>query len=170
MTEFMNSPRRWPKLVGLAVLAMAIGVGVWRWREKQWWDDMVAPTMILINYTGQEVEVSLHNSEFPDPGEGASDGMGPYAGGSSVVCCVPMPTHWRPGIKMIVKYHFESWPEGKQEMKVVELPRYPNDEPGELYVLVHSETDVEVLSSIYDPLHERWPGRVKGFAHNPAKK
>jgi hypothetical protein len=169
MTEIMNSPRRWPKLAGLAVLAIAIGVGVWRWREKQWQEDMVAPTMTLINYTGQGVDVSLHHSEFPNPGEGASDHMGPYSGGGSIVCCVPMPTHWRPGIKMIVKYHMVNWPKGKEETKVIELPEYPDGEPGGLYVLVHSETDVEVLSSIYAPHHERWPGRVKDYPYDPAK-
>ncbi len=170
MTEIKDSSRPWTKLIGLAVLAIAVGVGIWRWREKQWWDDMVAPTMTLINYTGQEVEASLHFSEFPNPGEGASYGMGPYAGGSKSSCCVPMPTHWRPGIKMIVKYHMGNWPEGKEETKVIELPEYPDGEPGGLYVLVHSETDVEVLSSIYAPLHERWPGRVKGYPYDPAKK
>lgn len=170
MTKLLTSPRRWHKGVWLILLIVLGGTSVWLWREKQWRDDMVAPTMILINYTGEDVYVSLRNSQFPNPGQGASDGMGPYVGGGSVICCVPMPTHWRPGIKMIVKYRFGNWPKEQEQTKVVELPDYPDGRPGYLFVLVHSETDIEVLSSIYGPLHERWPGRVKGYPYDPAKQ
>ncbi len=168
MTKLLTSPRRWHKGAWLILLIVLGGTSVWLWREKQWRDDMVAPAMILINYTGEDVEASLEYGDIPD--SGARDAMGPYSGGSSVSCCVPMPTHWRPGIKMLVKYNFGNWPRGLEKTKIVELPDYPDGRPGYLFVLVHSETDIEVLSSIYGPLHERWPGRVKGYPYEPSNR
>lgn len=157
----IQSPRRLKRIVVLIVLSIAVAAGGWFWWEKQQMDDLVSPGLFLINYTDQDVYASVHYSKFPKPGDGASDGMGrgPGAGGGSLVCCVPIPTIWHPGIQMIVKYRFGDWPEGKEETKVVELPPYPGGHAGSFYLVFHSEAEFELFSTMYGPRHPRWPGR-----------
>lgn len=160
MTTKKKSSTRW--LWPLLLLGLVLGVaayGYHLWQEKKAMDEMMAPGLRLINYTDDEVYTAVRNSRFPEPGQGASYDMGPKTGGAGLMCCVPIPTIWRPGIKMNVHYRFGKWPEGKEEMKVVELPEYPDGRPGSLYLIFHSENEFELLSSIYAPGHPRWPGK-----------
>ncbi len=160
MTSEKKSLARW--LIPLLLLGAVVGVGVkgyYAWQEKKSMDEMVAPGLTLINYTDDEVYTSVRNSRFPEPGQGASYDMGPNAGGGGVMCCVPIPARWRPGIKMNVHYRFGKWPKDKEETKIVELPEYPDGRPGSLYLVFHSESKFELLSSIYAPGHPRWPGK-----------
>lgn len=160
MTTKKKSSTRW--LWPLLLLGLVLGVaayGYHLWQEKKAMDEMMAPGLRLINYTDDEVYTAVRNSRFPEPGQGASYDMGPKTGGAGLMCCVPIPAIWRPGIKMNVHYRFGKWPEGKEEMKVVELPEYPDGRPGSLYLIFHSENEFELLSSIYAPGHPRWPGK-----------
>lgn len=144
-------------LIGFGFGVVAYGSYVWQ--ENKAMDEMVSPGLRLINYTNDEVYTSVRNSKFPNPGEGASYDMGPNTGGAGIMCCVPIPARWRPGIKMNVTYRFGKWPAGREEMRVVELPQYPDGRPGSLYLVIHSENEFELLSSIYAPGHPRWPGK-----------
>lgn len=156
----IRSDQRLKRIVVLIALSIALAAGGWFLWEKQRMDALVSTDLILINYTDQDLHASVHYSKFPQPGEGASDGMGPGGGGGSMVCCIPIPTIWRPGIQMIVKYRFGSRREGKkEETKVVELPEYPDRRVGDLYLVFHSETEFELFSSFYAPGHPRWPGK-----------
>lgn len=146
----------------LIFAGFAIGVvayGSYVWQENKAMDEMVSPGLSLINYTNDEVYASVWNSKFPTPGDGASDGMGPHAGGGGSVCCVPIPARWRPGIKMVVWYSHKNWQPENGTKTIVELPEYPNGEPGSLYLIFHGEDEFELLSSIYGPGHPRWPGK-----------
>lgn len=131
----------------------------WYWTEKQAMDELVSPGLRLINYTNDQLYTSVHNSKFPNPGEGASYDMGPQTGGAGLMCCVPIPAIWRPGIKMVVKYRFGTWPEGKEETKTVELPEYPEGVAGSLYLVFYSESEFELMSTTFGPRHPLWPGR-----------
>lgn len=160
MTSEKTSRTRWlwPLLLLGAVLGIG-GYGFHAWQEKKSMDEMVAPGLRLINYTDDEIYTSVRNSKFPEPGQGASYDMGPNTGGAGLMCCVPIPTRWRPGIKMNIHYRFGKWPMDKEEMKVVELPEYPDGEAGDLYLVFYSETEFELVSSGYTPRHAKWPGK-----------
>lgn len=55
-----------------------------------------------------------------------------------------------------------SLPEVKQK-HVVEVPRYVDGKPGELWVLRNADGSVSVVSSDLQPDHAKWPGKVKGW-------
>jgi hypothetical protein len=160
MTTQNEVPRsRLGSLIVAVLLLLGLAYGGWQWNEMQAMNELVSPGMHLINYTNDEVYTSVHYSKFPNPGEGVSYDMGPNSGGAGLMCCVPIPTHWRPGIKMIVKYRFGRWPDGMEETKITELPEYPGGEAGDLYLVFHSTTEFELLSTNFAPGHPRWPGK-----------
>jgi hypothetical protein len=55
-----------------------------------------------------------------------------------------------------------SLPEVK-ETHVVEVPRYMDGKPGELWVLRTADGSIDLISSDFQPDHEKWPGKVKGW-------
>lgn len=157
--ESMTKNRRLAIYVSGALLVAGLIAAGWWWQQKRAMDDIVGPGLILINYTDDDVHTYVHYSKFPNPGQGAYSETGPGSGGGGLDCCVPIPTIWRPGIKMIVRYHFGKWPKGKEKTKLVELPEYPDGRPGSLYLVFHSETELELMSTMFGPRHPRWPGR-----------
>lgn len=154
-----NSRRTLRRGALIALLAAALGWGGWWWMEKRAMDDLVSPGVSLINCTDDDVYTVVRNARFPKPEQGVSYDMGPRAGGGGVMCCVPIPTIWRPGITMIVRYRFGGWPKDKEETRIVELPEYPSGDASDLFLVFHSETEFELISSRYSPRHPRWPGR-----------
>lgn len=158
-----NQKMHWPKVLRLtALLAFVAGViayGTFVWQENKAMDEMVSPGLRLINYTDKDVYASVHYSKFPNPGDGARSEAGPHSGGGGLDCCVPIPARWRPGIKMIVWYSHQDHQPQNGVSKVVELPEYRDGEGGSLYLIFHSETEFELLSTIYAPGHPRWPGK-----------
>jgi hypothetical protein len=65
-------------------------------------------------------------------------------------------THWLP------EQADGKLPEVKQTF-LVEVPPYVDGKPGELWVLRQADGSVKVVSSDYQPDHEKWPGEVKGW-------
>lgn len=98
-------------------------------------------------------------------GSGAID---PFGGGG-MTCCVTLPRQWRPGIKLQIRA--THWVERRAEKSiqeftsehVVEVPRYADGKPGELWVLREADGKLGVVSSDYQPDHPKWPGKVKGW-------
>lgn len=154
---------RWSKVLRFGALFLFVaGVAVYGafvWQENKAIDEIVSPGLTLINYTDKDVYASVHYIKFPSPGDGAGDGVGPHAGGGGLICCVPIPARWRPGIKMIVWYSHKDWQPESGISKIVELPEYPDGDVGDLYLIFHSETDFELVCSRYSPTHAKWPGR-----------
>ena len=144
-------------VLGIALVAGLASVGWW-WKDKQAMDDLVSPGLILINYTDHDVYASVRYSKFPNPGEGARSEAGPHSGGGGLDCCVPIPTKWRPGIKMIVWYSSVNHQEGTGQTKIIELPEYPDGRPGALFLVFHKDAELELFSSMFGPRHPRWPG------------
>lgn len=89
------------------------------------------------------------------------------AGGTT--CCFTLPRKWRPGIKVQIstthwlpKLPDDSLPEVKGT-HLVDVPQYEDGKPGELWVLRAGDGSISLISSDFQPDHEKWPGRVKGW-------
>ncbi len=138
-------------------------------------------TPAVFSWAKSTVSVSVHgvnysNETFSFTLEDPSDNKGPSAGelvdrfaAGGTVCCYDLPKEWQPGIK--IKVNSVHWlketadkklPEVKQ-IFVVEVPPYVDGKPGELWVLRQPDGTVNVVSSDYQPNHEKWPGQVKGW-------
>nr|WP_260115492.1 DUF3304 domain-containing protein [Pseudoduganella ginsengisoli] len=127
------------------------------------------------------VPVSVHgvnysNEEFSYTVEDPTDAKN-KAGGETInrfgaggtMCCYDLPKQWKPGMQ--VKVNSTHWlpkqadgkiPEVKQSF-LVEMPPYVDGKPGELWILRQVDGSVKVVSSDYQPDHEKWPGEVKGW-------
>jgi hypothetical protein len=120
-----------------------------------------------VNYTADEFSYLLIDPDQPDSSS-AGEHIDPFAAGGTT-CCYVLPKQWKPGIK--VKIQTIHWlpedrdgnlPEVKEE-HVVDVPAYVDGKPGELWVLRQSDGSVGLVSSDYQPDHDKWPGKVKGW-------
>lgn len=112
-----------------------------------------------INYTDRDLNAFLFiNPETNAPAGGT--GLSPYEGGGTM-CCYALPRHWRPGIR--VKLRYDWWTGSSLERNYqyleVELPRYEGT-PGMLWALFYPDGEVEVIASAVDPGHPEWAGRI----------
>lgn len=120
-----------------------------------------------VNYTGDSISYALFTSEKPD-GIGVGETIDPFAAGGTT-CCFTLPKKWKPGIKVGV--HLTRYVPGKpgealeriKTVHVVDVPPYVDNVPGELWVLGASDGTVNVISSDYQPDHQKWPGKLKGW-------
>ena len=120
-----------------------------------------------VNYTGETFTYVVSDPKRPDSGSGG-ELIDPFGAGG-MTCCVTLPKVWRPGI--MLKVHATHWlkerpdgslPEIKEEY-TVEVPRYVDGKPGEMWVLRTADGKVSVISSDFQPNHPKWPGQVKGW-------
>ncbi|MEW6369805.1 MAG: DUF3304 domain-containing protein [Pseudomonadota bacterium] len=142
---------------------------------------LVALALTACEQPVSDVDVNIHGVNYAgdafsyyviDPGKPKSGAGGELinafeAGG--MTCCFTLPKVWRPGIKVridtthwLTKRPDNSLPEVK-ETHLVEVPRYADGKPGELWVLRAADGSVSVVSSDFQPDHEKWPGEVKGW-------
>lgn len=85
------------------------------------------------------------------------------------MCCFTLPVQWRPGINVNVQVTY--WLKSdaaeplleQRKLYTAEIPRYPVDKIGELWVLRTAEGDVEIVMSDVEPSNVGWPGKVKGW-------
>jgi hypothetical protein len=114
----------------------------------------------LWNYTNEDVYLTMSDPNAPDnPDRAMSLQMGAHSGGGGIECCATVPLKWRPGLKVLVDYRYGNPPNQRKHTATVELPPYPGGEPGPVFISVLTENEVEVISSIYGPLAEGWPGK-----------
>jgi hypothetical protein len=92
----------------------------------------------------------------------------PYAAGGTM-CCYELPKKWRPGLTISIQS--THWV-GKLDdntlrdvatTHLVEIPRYSDGKPGEIWVLRAGNGSMSVISSDFQPDHPKWPGQVKGW-------
>jgi hypothetical protein len=120
-----------------------------------------------VNYTDQEFSYTVEDPADKN-NRGGGELINPFAAGGTM-CCYDLPRKWRPGIK--VQVNFTRWLAKKadgslpevRESHVVEVPPYVNGKVGELWVLRNADGTMGVVSSDYQPDHEKWPGKVKGW-------
>lgn len=127
------------------------------------------------------VDVNVHGVNYSDntftyvvldpenPNGGAGDGLiDPFAAGGTT-CCAKLPRKWRPGIKLQIRttHYLQQRPAEtvveSRKMHAVEVPKYTDGTPGELWVLMNGDGSVNVVSSDLQPDHAQWPGKVKGW-------
>jgi hypothetical protein len=81
----------------------------------------------------------------------------------------PRPKKWRAGIKVTINSnHWLGKLDDGTLREVagthsVELPRYADGKPGELWVLRAADGTMNLVSSDFQPDHQKWPGKVKGW-------
>jgi hypothetical protein len=121
---------------------------------------------------GVNYSVDPFSFELQDPNDPQNKGNGelvnPYAAGGAT-CCYELPKKWRPGIKVAIQS--KHWI-GKAAdnslhdvgtVHLIEIPRYADDKPGELWVLRAMDGTMDIVSSDFQPDHPKWPGKVKGW-------
>ncbi|MGK5011023.1 DUF3304 domain-containing protein [Janthinobacterium sp. MDB2-8] len=118
-----------------------------------------------VNYSDQEFTYVLQDPLHPS-NQAGGETIGRYEAGG-IMCCFTLPEKWRPGIKINIEYtyYLREKPDGSlpeiRKSGVVEVPHY--DKPQELWVLRHADGSMGIVSSIYQPDHPKWPGKIKGW-------
>lgn len=121
-----------------------------------------------VNHTVDTFSYSVKDPALKDQAGAGGELIDPYGAGGTT-CCAPLPKVWRPGIKLQVDttHWVDRGPEqGLLEVKethLVEVPRYPDGRPGELWVLRGPDGKVSLVSSDFQPDHPEWPGEIKGW-------
>lgn len=120
-----------------------------------------------VNYSGETFSYDVADPATPDKAAGG-ELIDPFGAGGTT-CCITLPKKWHPGIKLQVrtKHWLKKLPDGSlpeiKQVYLVDVPRYVDDRPGELWVLREVSGNVSVISSDYQPDHVKWPGKVKGW-------
>lgn len=117
-----------------------------------------------VNYSADDFTYIIEDPEN-SKNTGGGETLGPFEAGG-IMCCYELPIVWRSGIRIKVKQEFESRMDKKfagSSTRVIELPRYIDDKPGELWVLRAADGTIDIVSSDYQPNHPKWPGQVKGW-------
>lgn len=120
-----------------------------------------------VNYTIEPFTYMVMDPVKPDQISGGELIDSFAAGGTT--CCATLPREWRPGIKLTVRttHWLKARPDGSlpeiKQVHVVEVPKYVDGKPGELWVLRNADGSVSVVSSDLQPDHAQWPGKVKGW-------
>ena len=111
-----------------------------------------------INYSGKEVVLMAIDPKDKQNG-GGGDALNPYSTGGTI-CCYSIPAEWHPGLQVIVKYNF--YPDPTWHEQLVDIPPYPEDIAGEIWLTMHEDGRAEAVVSHFDPSRPEWPGRVMG--------
>lgn len=120
-----------------------------------------------VNYTKDTFSYVVSDPARPNSGTGG-ELIDPFGAGG-MTCCVALPKKWRPGIKLQVRttHWVEEDPDRRIQVvkgeHVVDVPRYIDGKPGELWVLREADGQVTVVSSDVQPNHPGWPGKIKGW-------
>jgi hypothetical protein len=120
-----------------------------------------------VNYSAEPFSFVLQ-----DPADTRNHGDGElvdsYAAGGTT-CCYVLPKKWQPGMKVsILSTHWLGKAADHSLRDVasvhsVDIPRYADGKPGELWVLRAADGTMDIVSSDFQPDHPKWPGKVKGW-------
>ena len=120
-----------------------------------------------VNYSGDDFSYVLVDPSNPNTASGGET-IAPYAAGGTV-CCFTLPKKWRPGIKIEIRttQWLPKLPNGTlpevKKTEVVDVPRYAEGIPGEVWVLRAPDGTMSVVSTNFQPDHPKWPGKIKGW-------
>jgi hypothetical protein len=120
-----------------------------------------------VNYTVDPFTYMVMDPVDPEKISGGEHIDSFSAGGTT--CCATLPRKWRPGIQLQIRttHWLKARPDGSlpeiKQAHVIEVPKYVDGKPGELWVLRNADGSVSVVSSDLQPDHALWPGKVKGW-------
>lgn len=131
-----------------------------------------AKPTLLVSIHGINYSAEAFTYVVTDPNDAKNTGGGelidPYAAGGTN-CCYELPKKWHAGLKVTINSNH--WL-GKLDdgtlheiasTHSVEVPRYPDGKPGELWVLRAADGSMDLVSSDFQPDHPKWPGKLKGW-------
>jgi hypothetical protein len=120
-----------------------------------------------VNYSAEPFSFVLQDPADPT-NKGDGELVDSYAAGGTT-CCYVLPKKWQPGMKVsILSMHWlgksaDHSMHDVARVHSVEIPRYADGKPGELWVLRAEDGTVDIVSSDFQPDHPEWPGKVKGW-------
>lgn len=139
---------------------------------------LIMPMLVACS---KSLPVSIHGVNYTvdpfsyvvtDPSDPKNTGGGEliesYAAGGTM-CCYELPRKWQPGIKVSVRSAHWLGKSADNSLRqvvtthLVEVPRYADGKPGELWVLRSADGSIDLVSSDFQPDHAKWPGKVKGW-------
>lgn len=130
-------------------------------------ESTVSVSLHGVNYTVEPFTYTIMDPVKPDQIIGGEHIDSFSAGGTT--CCATLPRKWRPGIKLHIRtiHWLKQLPDGSlpevKQAHVVEVPKYVDGKPGGLWVLRNADGSIGIVSSDFQPDHEQWPGKVKGW-------
>ena len=159
--KFLSTTRR--ALLAAAVLCLS-GCGFLVTASAK---DRVSVNVHGVNYTGNEFTYVLIDPDNPANTAGG-ELVEPFAAGGTM-CCFDLPKTWAPGMRVQVRttnFLVAKTDKSLSEVRntyTVEVPPYTNGKAVELWVIRTAAGDIELVSSDYQPDHEKWPGAVRGW-------
>ena len=128
--------------------------------------DTVPASVSGVNYSGNDIHYSLFDPDDPKQSTQAGEDLGPFAAGG-VMCCYPVPNNWKPGVKVGVAvrtFDNKALKYLPEKTFVVELPPYDaSGKAGDVWFINYPDDTVGVVSTMYRPNSELWPGKIKGW-------
>jgi hypothetical protein len=156
-------------LTGLIFSLAYIGYTVYLFFKK---NDVVPVSVIGVHHLGRNYSIS----EFYLNKQGGT-GVQREGGGGGIVCCVLIPSKWRPGLTVQVRWRVEDW--SRENRVEIEAGNYDSvavegiygadvlveeyHEPGDLYVHFFSAGKVRVFSSLHTVFSPQHPAP---YGHN----
>lgn len=120
-----------------------------------------------VNYSAEPFSFELKDPVDPK-NTGDGELVDSYAAGGTT-CCYDLPKKWRPGLNVsIATRHWvgknaDNSLHDIDSVHLLEVPQYPDGNPGELWVLRAAAGSMSMVSSDFQPDHPKWPGKVKGW-------
>lgn len=120
-----------------------------------------------VNYSGEAFSYVVVDPNDPK-NTGGGELVDPYSAGGTT-CCFELPRQWHAGLKVTINatHWLGKLADGSLREVVgthaVDLPPYPNGQPGELWVLRNADGTMGLVSSDVQPDHPNWPGKVRGW-------
>lgn len=147
------------------VLVIVVSVAVYVFPRKE---KYVGVNLHGVNHTADVFSFYLMDPEEPERISGGSGLIDPYGAGG-ISCCALLPRVWAPGVKLQIHVtHYPKPPSNGKRVEIketinAEVPEYSDGQPGEFWVLRMPDGKLDVVSSNYQPDHEKWPGKLKGW-------
>lgn len=131
-----------------------------------------AKPTLPVNIHGVNYSAEAFSFVLQDPADPKNTGHGElvdsYAAGGTT-CCYVLPKKWKPGMKVSIQSKHWLGKTADHSLRdvasehVVDIPRYADGKPGELWVLRAADGTMDIVSSDFQPDHPKWPGKVKGW-------
>jgi hypothetical protein len=123
-------------------------------------DDMIPVDVVGYNHTEEGIlGFTVNGAEGPN--------MGPHGGGGAFNCCINIPRHWKPGMKVEVDWEYGSGddhPAPPPQTAMVEIPEYTPESLGNIQVHFYPGHKVIVISSFCGLGHPWYPMPQKYWA------